>query len=107
MQLAETSTQYYSTAITPSPGVAYDPTADAVSFCFLTDPSLTPQTGQTWTAGRWQPGGGPRTFVAECLIGPANSGLVLAAGDWYPWMKVGDNPEVPIVRCPEVLTVLA
>ena len=100
------STQFYGTAVTPNAAAPYDPTADSVKFCFLEDPAATPEVGQVWTPGVWQPGGGPRTFIAQCLIGPANGGLVLAPGNYQPWCKVSDDPEVPIIACPEQLSVL-
>lgn len=74
-------------------GAAYNPTADVVQFAFPgygTDPAST-----DWHPGTWQTDPGS-TYWAQCLVGPANGGVVLAVGSYGIWLKIVDNPEVPV-----------
>lgn len=71
-------------------GVAYNPTSDVVAFAFPT-PGAAPSA---WTAGSWDTSisGGP---VAQILVGPGGT-VTLAKGRYTVWVKVTDNPEIPV-----------
>jgi hypothetical protein len=93
--------------ITPDgPG---DPTADAVAFAF-TNASGYPQhppSGDDWTAGSWDtyPGGQYWAQILVGPLGPASGGITLATGTWQAWLKITDNPAVP-VRQPFLLQIV-
>lgn len=91
------STQYMQVLIAAiSPSGAYNPTADTVSFGFT--PDGPPFTGpSSWQPGSWSTWPGPQ-FWAQILIGPGTGGYALAAGSWLGWVKVTDNPEVPVLQ---------
>jgi hypothetical protein len=97
------STQYIQIQITAmaSSGI-YDPTGDVVQFAF-TPVGFPSQQPVTWYAGSWETDPGP-VYWAQCLIGPGSGGVVLAAGLWEVWVKVTDDPEIPVLQ-PAVLTL--
>jgi hypothetical protein len=72
----------------------YNPTADLVQMAFVAtgNPAVS-----DWKTGSWQTvtsSGGP-VFLAQCLVGPSGA-AELAAGTYNIWLKVTDNPEVPV-----------
>jgi hypothetical protein len=92
------STQYIEvpvTATTPA-GAAYNPTSDPVSFAFITtgQPGPGDWNSGTWTATTSTSG----TYLAQILIGPENGGTNLGPGGYRIWVKVTDNPEVPVIE---------
>lgn len=74
----------------------YDPTGDELFFAFtpLTYP-VTQPTSEDWVSGSWVTFAGP-SYWAECTVGPANGGVVLAIGTYTGWVKVVDDPAVPV-----------
>jgi hypothetical protein len=76
-------------------GAAYNPTADTVQFAFMPNPANQNPGSGDWHNGNWA-ATGTNTYLAQCLIGPANNGVVLAVGNWNVWIKITDNPEVPV-----------
>jgi hypothetical protein len=73
-------------------GAPYDPTADAVSFAF-TAPGKQP-VSTDWVNGQWETT--PRgTYNAKCLVGPTGA-IALPVGTYLIWVRVTDNPEVPV-----------
>lgn len=91
------STQYVQVLVQAA-GVSgpYNPTGDAVAFAFTPD-SLPPAAPSAWVTGSWVTYPGPQ-YWAQVLIGPANGGTILAAGAWQCWLKITDNPEVPVLQ---------
>lgn len=85
------STEYIRVPVTASVNNApYNPSGDVVQFAFTT--GANPTSGD-WHPGLWDSVIGP--YVAQCLIGPAG-GVALAVGTWVIWVKITDNPEVPV-----------
>jgi hypothetical protein len=76
----------------------YNPSGDTVQFAFMPDtyPASVPGSGD-WHTGSWSVLPGPQ-YWAQCLVGPANGGVVLAQGLWQVWLKVTDSPEVPVIQ---------
>jgi hypothetical protein len=75
-------------------GTAYNPSADVVNLAFMPKPpDANPGSGD-WHTGSWttNPSGVP---LAQCLVGPANGGVLLTEGTYTVWVQVVDNPEVP------------
>jgi hypothetical protein len=85
------STEYVQVDVTADGGV-YDPTAGPVAMAFVV--SGNPGSGD-WNTGSWDV---PTTggYVAQCLVGPGSGGVALAPGTYVIWLKVTDNPEVPV-----------
>lgn len=78
----------------------YDPTGDEVQWAF--PPDTYPQTQPvTWYTGSWVTFPGP-AYWAQCLIGPANGGVALAAGRYQSRIMITDNPEVPVLYGPVI-----
>lgn len=73
-------------------GVMHDPTELPVAFAF--SDGTTPVSGD-FAAGEWVTEGS--TYIAQVLVGPVG-GIDLGPGLWAPWIKVTDDPEVPVVR---------
>jgi hypothetical protein len=93
MTIAAVSTEYVNVPVQVTVnGEPYDPTGDVVQFAFV------PGSAQpvTWYSGSWVTtvqGG----YIAQCLVGPENSGVVLAPGAYTVWIMITDDPEVPVL----------
>lgn len=79
-------------------GQHLNPTADPVSFAFMPNPANANPGTSDWKPGSWYTSinGG---YTAQVLVGPANGGVVpvpVGAGLWNVWIRVTDNPQVPI-----------
>lgn len=85
-------------------GVTYNPTADVVQFAFMPQPANANPGLSDWHTGSWATTGSI-TYLAQVLVGPANSGVSLVAGVYNVWIKITDSPEVP-VRQIDVLTII-
>ena len=94
------STKYIDVTVTATgPTGPINPTGDTVRFAFMQIPgggtSADPGPGD-WHTGSWTtPSAG--VYVAQCLVGPVNSGVVLAGvGTYTIWIQIADSPEVPV-----------
>lgn len=96
-QLAQSTepVQLQVTAIGPSGG-PYNPVADPVAIAFVTEaePPPGPTSGQ-WNTASWETDPGP-VFWASILVGPLNGGVPLAVGNYIVYVKITDNPAVPV-----------
>lgn len=72
-------------------GNPYDPTGDEVYFGFVSNLGDTP----SWNQGSWTTEDG--VYYATCLVGPDNNGVSLDPGTYYTWVKIVDDPEVPVL----------
>jgi hypothetical protein len=102
LTMSSLSTQYVLVPVTVIiAGESVDPTAYPVQFAFTpigTSPSA-------WTDGSWQDAPTNGLWMAQCLVGPENGGLVLAPALYEIWIQVTGNPEVPVLQ-PGLLQVL-
>ncbi len=75
-------------------GTWINPTADVTQMAFLPIGS-TPGTSD-WHTGSWDttPSG---AYVAQVLVGPTG-GVALTRGTYAVWVKVVDNPEIPVAQ---------
>jgi hypothetical protein len=73
-------------------GVLYNPTADQVQMAF----TLNGANPVTWNTASWTSGPGTGSYLAECLVGPSGT-VTLATGTWSLWLKITDNPEIPVI----------
>jgi len=83
MRISSLSTEYILIPVTASVNVL----DDTVAWAF-TDSGADPTT---WTSGDWDPDG-----KARILVGPG--ALALTKGLRDVWLKVTDNPEIPVRR---------
>lgn len=76
---------------------AYDPTADVVQFAFTNAGAYPAAQPSQWHTGSWVtfPGG---QYWAQVIVGPQNGGVALATGTWALWVKVTDDPAVPVMQ---------
>lgn len=77
-------------------GVPYNPTSDAVQFAFMPTSVQQPQVSD-WVSGNWDsvPTNIIYPYNAKCLVGPSGS-TVLTLGTYVVYMKITDNPAVPV-----------
>lgn len=74
-------------------GAPYNPTSDTVYMAFV--PVGSSNYPVTWYQGSWSTTV-QGNYLAQCLIGPLNGGVVLPVGYYVVWVKVTDSPEVPV-----------
>lgn len=88
----------YPVVIITSTGSRLNPLADPVAFAFMPNPGNANPGVSDWHTGSWYTGNNG-TYYAQILVGPANGGVVpqpAGTGLWNVWIKVTDNPQVPI-----------
>jgi hypothetical protein len=75
-------------------GAVFNPTADTVQFGFTTGYGSTPST---FVTGSWDSNAVQGSWYnAKCLVGPGAGGTALTAGTYTVWVKITDNPEIPV-----------
>jgi hypothetical protein len=74
-------------------GTLYDPTGDVVQFAFTVGYGVQPSV---WYTGEWDtnPVQG-YWYNAKVLVGPS-SPVVLAQATYTVWVKITDDPEIPV-----------
>jgi hypothetical protein len=92
--ISQLSTQYIQVPVSATiGGVPYNPSGDVVQLAF--------QTGQSQPSGDWHTGSWVVTaqggYLAQCLVGPSNGGVVLAPGLYQIWVMITDSPEIPVI----------
>lgn len=93
------STEYVKVQVAPTiNGVLADPTSDQVRMAFVV-PGSAPPGSSDWLAGSWETAG--TKYYARCLIGPAGT-VTLAPGEYRVYLKISDDPEIPIVDCGQI-----
>ncbi len=96
--MSHLSTQYVLVPVTATKaGVAYNPTGDVVQFAFMSGATAVP-ANTDWVAGTWQTDTSSLLYpyLAQCLVGPSGT-TTLGIGDYYIWLKIADNPEIPVL----------
>lgn len=79
-------------------GLPINPVADVVQFAFMPNPANANPGTTDWHSGQWYTTGlgGTNAYFAEILVGPGAGGVALAVGLWNVWVKILDNPQVPV-----------
>jgi hypothetical protein len=97
VSMSSLSTAYLQQLINVQSADGYNPSGDIVQFAFTasTYPETSP-TSLNWNSGSWVVFPGPK-YWAQCLVGP-NGGVTLTQGLWQVWVKVTDNPEIPVLQ---------
>lgn len=90
IQISSRTKEYLTTTITASD----DPTADTVEFAFPNQH----EPPSTWIAGDWVAG---TTYDARIVVRGSNAAagsddVALAPGVYDCWVRVTDNPEIPV-----------
>ena len=82
---------------------AYNPTSDVVQFGFVPQGGGNTASTQplTWLPGSWETTtiSGQTAYVARCLVGPGGTFVPTANTTYFVWLKVSDNPEIPLKQC--------
>ncbi|CRK59092.1 hypothetical protein [Alloactinosynnema sp. L-07] len=86
MRISSQATEYLRALVTVDG--ATPPPSDLVHFAFLAAGWPVPST--TWHVGAWVDG------KARILVGPGAGGLVVPLGSYRVFLRVTDNPEIPI-----------
>lgn len=76
-----------------------NPTSDTVQMAVA--PNYSNPT--TWVTASWVTVAG--VYYATVLIGPGSAIGTLATGLYQVWVKVTDNPEIPVLRATDTLTI--
>jgi hypothetical protein len=101
LRISVLSTEYVKVSVSARfAGAAVNPTSDAVSFA-LPLHGQPPVTGD-WKTGSWETDSTttPAIYYARLLVGPA--GTVYPAATYDLYVKVTDNPEVPVLLAGQV-----
>lgn len=102
IELSSLSTDYISIPVeaTGNNGLPFNPTADPIAFAFKAV-GVNPAPGD-FNAGSWDIHVPPASkYVAKILIGP-NTSVNPGVGVWIAWLKITDNPEVPVRQVAEL-----
>jgi hypothetical protein len=89
------SRQYVPFYVLPSAVVPLvNPTGDTVQFAF----TLNGADPVTWYTGSWASTTAliNGAYIALCLVGPGGA-VTLNRGTWSCWIKITDDPEVPVI----------
>jgi hypothetical protein len=78
-------------------GTSYNPTPDTVQWAFMPQATQVPGSSD-WVAGSWDsvPTSLIYPYTAKCLLGTAGT-TALTLGAYYAYVKITDNPEVPVL----------
>jgi hypothetical protein len=92
------STAYVQVMVVPTSPLGYNPTNDVVQFAFILEsyPETQPASGD-YHNGSWAVFPGPQ-YWAQCLVGPGPGGVNLSQGLYSVWVKITDNPEIPVLQ---------
>jgi len=79
-------------------GASYNPTADTVQMAFMPQPTQVPQPSD-WQSALWATvtSNIVYPYAAYCLVGPGGT-ITLGIGTYVVYVKITDNPEIPIRR---------
>ena len=96
LTIYSSSTQYVLVPVTfEVDGAATDPTADTVQFAFIA-PGTDPVSGD-FKSATWETTG-TDTYAARCLVGPSGGVTTLSASTYSIFLKITDNPEIPVLE---------
>lgn len=79
-------------------GVPFNPTGDPVYMAFMPQATQVPQNTD-WQTAIWatRPGNILEPYAAACLVGPGGT-IQLGIGTYVIYVRVQDNPEIPILQ---------
>jgi hypothetical protein len=91
--------------VTTLDGAPYDPAGDLVQMAFMPTATQVPQSSD-WQAAIWSGNSSDLIYpyAVNCLIGPGGT-ITLGIGTYVIYVKVTDNPEVPVQAAPLQLQI--
>ena len=94
--ISHLSTQYVLVPVRAwTQGQPYNPTSLPVAMAFVNGWSPP----GTWNTAEWAWTAAVNGYyAAQCLVGPENSGVDLAAGTYDVWVQVTGTTEVPVIN---------
>lgn len=94
--MSSASTQYVLVPVRAwNQGTLYNPTGLPVKMAFL--PAGSVPASADWHTASWAwTTTSDGYYAAQCLVGPENSGVILASGIYAVWVQVTGTPEVPV-----------
>lgn len=77
-------------------GTVYDPTGDTVQYQFV---NVGANPGSTWLFGLWQTilTGATPEYRALCMAGPGQQFVPKQGHTYWLFVRVTDNPEIPVL----------
>jgi hypothetical protein len=104
--ISSLSCQYVVVPVTAEDnGSIYNPTSDVVQLAFTVGYGVKPGDSD-WLAGEWDDNPVQGIYYnAKVLIGPGAN--VLAPGTYTSWIKITDNPQIPVKQCGTVIIQLS
>lgn len=103
LTISSLSTEYVEVVVRSTVhGYPHDPSTDVVAMAFILGGSNPGPSD--WHTGSWDTVGATR-WVAQCLVGPGAGGVPLSAGTYAIWVRVTDNPEVPVEHVGQLIIV--
>lgn len=97
--MSQLSTQYVFIPVQATrSGVAYNPTGDSVQMAFMPQATQSPQVSD-WVAASWDTNQSSviNPYSVKCLVGPTGGVISLSLGTYYMYVKITDNPEIPVL----------
>lgn len=93
--ISHLSTQYILVPVRASSGGApFNPTSLPVQMAFVNGWSPP----GSWNSASWASTSSNNGYYqAQCLVGPQNEAVPLAAGTYDVWLQVTGNPEIPVL----------
>jgi hypothetical protein len=91
-------------ATTDSTGAVVNPTGDVVALAFL-DRTTKPVAGTTYVSATWDTDTSDPAapvYYAKLLVGPGAPYVPTPGTQMVVWVKVTDNPEVPVIRAGDI-----
>ena len=79
-------------------GVSFNPTSDPVAMAFMPQATQVPQNTD-WQTAVWsaRPGDILNPYAAYCLVGPGGT-IQLSIATYVIYVRVTDNPEIPVLQ---------
>lgn len=94
LRLSAATTEYVRIPVSAKEnGSVVNPTTDAVQMAFVAADAAPGNTD--WKTASWETDGS--TYYARCLVGPSGDATP-AVGSYHVWVKLTDNPEIPVRR---------
>jgi hypothetical protein len=100
ISISQLSLQYVAIPVkaTLLTGASDNPTSDPVYMAFMPQATQVPQLSD-WKTAIWatRPSDILNPYAAACLVGPGGT-ITLTVGTYVIYVKVTDNPEVPVLQ---------
>lgn len=100
ISISHLSLQYVGVPVkaTALTGLPINPTSDPVAMAFMPQATQVPQLAD-WQTAIWATRSNNilEPYAAACLVGPGGT-IQLAIGTYIIYVKITDNPEIPVLQ---------